>query len=314
MRLIRSAAPGVTVRKLGETPAPVVPQIAIKMPRGSVVECPTDQQLVSDILRQVPRLRRPNRNDGYTHVSDLIGKGKCMRQIAIARKYGTPLRPKRLGVFDRITFAIGDAVHDTMKMIATEGGPSAVWGNWKCSCGHLYHTDPCVHAEIDPEDVCELCGTPCNVYQEVPMFNEEYQIVGNPDLMLFLDDVGAFHIVELKSMKHEDFLDLSRPLPEHILQVVFYWFLVAMTGRKVTDRVSIVYITKGYQFKGEAHKEFMIDPRRELHRLEPYLADALRAKMSREHEVYPERKVCSGEYTTQAKKCEVCSLCFTLPA
>jgi hypothetical protein len=88
---------------------------------------------------------------------------------------------------------------------------------------------------------------------------------------------------------------------------------MAMSGRKVTDRVSIVYITKGYQFKGSAHKEFMINPREELHRLVPYLEDAARAKLSSNSEVYPARKVCAAEMSTQAKQCEVCDLCFNLP-
>jgi hypothetical protein len=246
-------------------------------------------------------------------VSDLIGKGKSIRRIAMADKHGIPLRPTRLSVFDRVTFAIGDAIHDTLKKIASEGGPHRVWGLWKCSCGHLFHDEPCLQSEIDPDDICPLCHTPTNVYREVPIFNDEYKIVGNPDLLLYLVEVLAFHVVELKSIAHDQWEQLARPLPEHVLQVVFYWLLMVLSGRKVTDRVSIVYITKGYLFKGEAHKEFMIDPAREVHRLVPYLDDAMRAKMSAEHDVFPIRKVCSGEFTTQAKKCEVCSICFSRP-
>lgn len=279
-----------------------------------VVECPTDANLLGDIIKATPRLPRRQRRDGYLHVSDLIGKGKCVRRLAIADKTGTPLRPNRLSVFDRIVFAIGDAIHDTIKKIASEGGPQYVWGLWKCSCGHLYHSDPCAQSEIDPDDICPLCHTPTNVYREVPIFNDEYGIVGNPDLLLYLPQIGAHHVTELKSIADDAFNELARPIPEHVLQVVFYWWLMLMAGFKVTDRVSILYITKGYRFKGDAHKEFMIDPTREVHRLVPYLEDAMRVKMSADHEVYPQRKVCSAEFTTQAKKCEVCSMCFALPA
>jgi hypothetical protein len=302
------------VRKLAAAvQTTALPQIAIKIPRNAKVECPTDEHLIGDILKATPRLRRPPRRDGYMHVSDLIGKGKCSRKIAIAAKYGTPVRPSRLSIFDRVVYAIGDAIHDTIKKIATEGAPDRVWGKWKCQCGHLYHEEPCLQSEIDPEDICELCHTGSVYYQEVSIFNDEYNIVGNPDLLLYLSEVDAFHVTELKSIAHEAWAELVRPLPEHVLQVIFYWFLMAMAGYRLTDRISVVYITKGYQFKGDAHKEFMLDPTKELHRLLPYLEDARAAKLSATEERYPARKLCSNEFSTLAKKCEVCTTCFALP-
>lgn len=312
MRISRRPEPPVAVRRLTDDAVTAVPEIAINLPSEMIVQSPVDEQLVADIIRATPRLRRPNRRDGYLHVSDLIGKGKCVRRMALSDKLGTPLKPKRLNVFDRVVFAIGDAIHDTIKMIATEGAPHRVWGNWKCQCGHLFHEEPCVQSEIDPEDVCELCHTGTVYYREVPIFNEEYRIVGNPDLLLFIEELDAFHVTELKSIAHDAWAELVRPLPEHVLQVVFYWFLMIQSGRKVTDRISVVYITKGYQFKGEAHKEFMIDPEKEVHRLLPYLNDAMRYKMSQDHNVYPIRKICSGPLTSTARQCEVGQPCFAL--
>jgi hypothetical protein len=313
MRVIRRT-PTPVVRKLAAAvKVEALPQIAIKIPRGTVVKCPTTEELVSDIIKATPRLRRPPRRDGYLHVSDLIGKNKCVRKIAIAGKYGTPVRPSRLSVFDRLVFAIGDAIHDMVKKIATEGAPDRIWGKWKCQCGHLFHDEPCLQSEIDPDDICELCHTGSVYYREVSVFNEEYGIVGNPDLLLYLTEVDAFHVTELKSIAHEAWEELARPMPEHVLQVVFYWFLMAMAGYRLTDRISVVYITKGYRFKGDAHKEFMIDPRAELHRLVPYLEDARAAKLSAEEERYPARKMCSNEFSSQAKKCEVCTTCFAVP-
>lgn len=312
MRIPRRNAAPVTVRAIQATAAPAVPKIAINIPRGSVIESPADADMVADILRATPRLRRGQRRDGYLHVSDLIGKNKCVRKLAITDKLGIPLRPKRLNAFDRITFAMGDAVHDTAKMLVTEGAPDRVWGKWKCQCGHLFHDEPCLQSEIDPDDVCELCGTGSVHYREVSIFNEEYKIVGNPDLILFLAALDAFHVVEIKSMSEKQFAELARPLPEHVLQVVFYWFLMMQAGYKMTDRVSVIYFTKAYQFKGEAHKEFMVDPRRELARLEQYLDDALRYKMSATSDVFPIRKECSGQFSTTAQKCEACGPCFAL--
>ena len=311
IRRLRRAA--VTVTPVHSQAAPELPQIKVKRRLKLIAQSPVDEQLVSEVFKVVPRLRRRPRKDGYTHVSDLIGKNKCVRKIALSDKFGTPIRPTRLSLFDRIVYAVGDTIHDVMKLVATEGAPHRVWGKWKCKCGHLFHDDPCLQSEIDPEDICPLCNTACTYYQEASVFNEEYNIVGNPDLLFWIEEVAAFHVIELKSIAEAQFKELARPLPEHVLQVVFYWWLMMESGRKVTDRVSIVYITKGYQFKGDPHKEFMIDPQAELYRLEPYLEDAMRLKLSRTQEVYPARKACSGEYTTAAKKCEVCQHCFSLP-
>ncbi len=313
----------MTIRRIGRAPiavvpanaAPVavVPQIAIKRKPSMVAQCPTDVGLVSEVMKRTPRIARLQRKDGYMHVSDLIGgMGKCVRKIAIAAKLGSPVRPTRLSIPDRIVYAIGDAVHDTVKKITSEGGPDMVWGLWKCSCGHLYHDEPCTLSQIDPDDICPLCSTPSNVYKEVSVFNEEYNIVGNPDLLLYVAEVNAFHVTELKSIAPEQFKELTRPKPEHILQVIFYWWLMLMAGYRLTDRVSIVYITKGYQFKGDVEKEYMINPEVELHRLLPYLDDALRAKMSKTENVFPIRKVCAGEFATIARKCEVVKQCFAL--
>lgn len=312
----------MTIRRLGRTPvkavpvnsvpAPAIPQIAINRKPKMVAECPTDSFLVSDVIKSTPRLPRRQRKDGYTHVSDLISKGRCVRKLALSEKFGAPVRPTRLSIFDRIVFAIGDAIHDTVKKIASEGAPERVWGLWTCSCKHLYHDEPCTLSQIDPDDVCPLCGTAADVYKEVPIFNEEYNIVGNPDLIMFLQEVNAFHVSELKSIAHEQWENLARPMPEHILQVVFYWWLMMEAGYRLTDRVSIVYITKGYQFKGDAQKEFMIDPRVEVHRLLPYLEDAMRLKMSKTANVFPIRKLCSGKLDSIARKCELVAQCFAL--
>lgn len=314
MRISRRSASPVEVRRLTPDAAPAVPQIAINIPPESVVQCPVDEDLVADVIRSTPRLRRPPRNDGYLHVSDLIGKGKCVRKMSLTSKLGTPTRPARLNVFDRVVFAIGDAIHDTIKLIATEGAPHLVWGKWKCQCGHLFHDEPCLQSEIDPDDVCELCHTATVYYREVPIFNDEFKIVGNPDLLLFIEEIAAFHVVELKSIAHEQWEELVRPMPEHVLQVVFYWYLMILSGRKVTDRISVVYITKGYRFKGEAQKEFMIDPELEVARLLPFLDDATRHKMSALHNVFPIRKMCSGALTSTARQCEVGEACFAMEA
>jgi hypothetical protein len=238
-----------------------------------------------------------------------------VRKIVLAERHSVMVRGQALTASDIFTFAQGDAIHEAVKAMATASSPARVWGKWRCKCGNLFHDEPCLQSETDPDDICEQCDTPTNVYEEVPMRDPDTMIVGTPDLLLYLAEVDAFHINEIKSIKHEAWLELVRPKPEHVIQVLFYWYLMRKLGYRVTDRVSLFYVTKGYIFGStKPYKEFMFSPEAELHRLDRYLAVAYAAKASRanpnaDSSELPER-VCTSEFTVDAKKCELCNICY----
>ncbi len=286
-------------------------ELAIRESGESIVECPSESDFLLDILNRSPREVRPMRPGDYLHVSDLLGK--CVRKIVLSQRHSTPLRPQRLSPSDQIAFAQGDAIHDVIKAMATASTPSSVWGKWRCKCGNLFHDTPCTHAETDPSDKCETCGTATNFYEEVSMRDEDTMIVGNPDLLFYLANLDAYHITEIKSMAEAQFAELVRPKPEHVLQVLFYWYLMRKLGYRLTDRVSILYVTKNYKFMGSVWKEFMINPEEELHRLDIYLADAYATKASRvDRTAALPSRICTGEFTVEAKKCELCQICFSV--
>ncbi len=274
-----------------------------------IVSATTDEISVATVLDKVPRERREKRKGDYVHVSDLLTK--CVRKIALCDKHGIPVMPDRLSTSDKLTFAQGDAIHDTIKSMATSSDARQVWGNWSCDCGYLYHDDPCTHDKTDPNDFCPQCDTPTNKYHEVPMYDDELMIVGTPDLLRWIRVVEAFHVTEIKSMAHDAWKELSRPVPAHVMQVLFYWYLMHKLGYRMVDRVSLVYVTKGYIFTGEKpYKEFIIDPIKELARLEPYLEDARMIKLSKTTNAFPARTECAGPLVTKARKCEACEICF----
>ncbi len=245
----------------------------------------------------------------YLHVSDLLSK--CIRKRALHDLQGTVPPPRRLTLSDLLTFAQGDAIHDLLKGRARKGAGNQVWGNWSCKCKSLYHEEPCTYGEIDQEEECPHCLTKVDTYHEVPMRDEEYWIVGNPDLILYLENLDAFFITELKSIAPDQFKELVRPKPEHVLQVVFYWFLMQRLGYRLVDKVSIFYATKGWLFGGtKPYKEFVIDPEKELKRLDPMLADAAANKRYVEEGVLPPRIFCSSANSKDAKACEVAEPCF----
>lgn len=284
----------------GETPARkathMIARLRSEFPLGAVLEA-------AGATMQAPR---PGH---YLHVSDLLSK--CVRKRALLHKYNIRAKARRLSLSDELTFAQGDAIHDLLKDRARRGAPQQVWGKWSCRCESLMHEEPCTFAEIDQEEECPHCGSTVTKYHEVSMFDEEYWIVGNPDLILYQPESAAFHITELKSIAESQFKELARPKPEHVLQVVFYWYLMRKLGYKLTDKVSILYASKGWMFgNAKPYIEFVIDPEKELHRLDDMLEDARGHREAVETGKLPPRIVCSTRQTKDAKDCEVCNLCF----
>jgi hypothetical protein len=211
---------------------------------------------------------------------------------------------------DAFTFAQGDAIHDTAKELLSRAAPGEMWGKWSCKCGTLRHNDPCLLTDTDQEEVCPYCGTKCNEYQEVSIRNEEYRIVGNPDVLMHIRNLDAKHITEVKSIAASQFSDLNRPLPEHVIQAMMYWWLMREAGHRITSHVSIFYITKGWVFGSKPpYKEFLVDAEASLSRLDPYLKIAKDYKESKINGQLPPR-TCTSPDTATAKGCEVCRICF----
>lgn len=273
-----------------------------------VVAIPKDETILSDLLDRARSDIRHRRQGDYLHVSDLITK--CQRKIAIIERHGLPARAGKLGIMDMLTFRQGEAIHDVIKERAALGSPRMVWGKWRCRCGHLFHDDPCTFDEIDTEDICEHCGDPTIHYEEVSMRDDELMLVGNPDLLLYLEDIDAFHVTELKSIAHEQWQTLARPKPEHVIQVIFYWYIMRKLGYRLTDRVSILYVTKGYIFQGKPYKEFVFEVEPELRRLDDFIEEARMLKEARAGGKLPARTYCPHEDCSDAKQCEVTNICF----
>lgn len=254
-------------------------------------------------------LGRAARQTEYLHVSDLVGK--CLRKIAITETLGLPPKAQGLSLTDSLTYGQGEIIHDVMKARIAAGG-ALLWGNWQCRCGTTKTSSPCLPREEPRISLgsCPACGGVPDVYVEVPMRDEELKIVGTPDILTYLPELTALHITELKSMSHDMWKELVRPVPDHVIQVVFYWFLMQRLGYRLTNRISIVYVTKGWMFSGNPWKEFTLDAQVEIPRLAPYLEDARAIQVSRAGGSLPVR-TCANERAPVAKKCEVCKTCFS---
>ena len=265
---------------------------------------------VGDILSKARATVRPARSNDYLHVSDLLHR--CMRAFALQESLQQTPPAQQLRLADQLTYSQGDAIAAVIVSAVQGVASTALWGNWRCLCKRTQTTVPCTYAEVTAHAPCEHCLQPVDNYVEVPMFNEEYKIVGNPDILLYLAQFDAFHIVELKSITPNEFPDLVRAKPEHVLQAIFYWWLMHRLGYRLTTKVSITYLNKGHSFRGNPYKEFVIDVASQVSRLDMFLEEALALKAYREgRAAMPPRTRCNTPDDSQAKKCHVCQACFS---
>lgn len=275
---------------------------------GAVVSLFDPDDFVIGHLNRAPSHYNHQRDGDNLHVSDLIGK--CIRKLALSKRFGTKLPPERIYDGLGITFAQGDAIHDFVKARIAHGHPELMYGTWGCKCGRTTTPKPTTLA--GSTGTCSHCEGPVNQYHEIKVVDPEYGITGSPDFLMLLDRLDVFHITEIKSINGEAFKELVRPMPDHVIQVTFYWHLMRRAGYSLTDRVSILYSNKAYSFKSP-YKEFTVDVQASVSRLEPYIEDAKAYKAALGGGPLPLRSTCSTETSPEAKKCPMAAMCFAMP-
>jgi hypothetical protein len=260
-----------------------------------------------DLLKSGTAIERPARSTDHVHVSDSIGK--CLRKIALIRRMNVRTPSDRIMDGLGLTFAQGDAIHDYIKRRYIVAHPDKVWANWTCKCKHT-EIGPCVFAKRGRHTTCPKCGTEVDQHNEVPLHDEEHDLVGNPDLVLWLNDLKAFYLVEIKSMAGGQWKELVRVVPDHLIQVSFYWRLFHVNNMPLVDTTSVLYATKEFSFK-LPYKEMTQPQPASQERLTPYLEDLKVLKLAKDpKKPLPPRITCGTLDAPEAKKCHVCVACF----
>lgn len=261
------------------------------------------ESLITDILQRKTNVQH-FRESEYIHVSDLIYT--CARKIAFSKIVDIPNTPEVLPHGKAITFKIGESIHDYIVENVSSVGD--VLARWRCVCGETEQIG--TKSEV-ADIVCKTCNNGLDVYREIQLKDDEYKILGSVDLIVKIGD--HFHISELKSMAAARFSELERPLPEHILQVMLYWWLATRNEMPVTSKPSILYVTKDFTYKNP-FKEFTVDPADHLSRLEPLLEDAKRIVQAVSgSDTLPERVTCPTIKCPAAKQCPFSVRCFNHP-
>ncbi len=274
---------------------------------GEVVRLRAGEDYTLNLLRACPKELSEFR-PGLLHVSDVIGK--CMRKIALSDKIKKAMPSESISDSLGLTFAQGVALHDYVKAKFIKGHPDKLYGRWSCLCGETV-TDEML-AQDPPNTPCRNCNTVSNRYRELDIKDEELGIVGSPDVLLYIAEEAMYYPIELKSITYDDWKEMVRPKPDHVTQVLFYWYLLLRANYSVPDQVSIVYISKGYIFKSP-YKEFVvkIGSLEEVEeRLGIWLEDAAALKTFRDGGELPPRNNCPNINCKDAKECHVATVCF----
>lgn len=271
---------------------------------GDVVEMP-DTEVAIALLKKSPVTLNKFRGGEYLHVSDLLGK--CMRKIALSEVNDIAMPSQFIHESMALTFAQGVALHDHVKGRIFSGHSDMLYGSWSCRCGNL-HTKTSLYRDVKQKR-CTLCGEGPTKYHELELRDPDLMIIGSPDITIYLEEYRVYYPIEIKSINYEDWKELSRPKPDHVLQVLFYWYLLKKLGYPVPSQVSILYVTKGFVFK-TPYKEFTVIPEAVISRLDEYIEEARMLKSARDGGALPARSVCSSKDCKEAKECHVVNLCF----
>jgi len=249
---------------------------------------------------------REFRHGEWLHVSDLVHT--CIRKMALSEQLNIPMPMQQIWDGQGITFKIGEAIAEFVTT-KVEERDDQIYGMWKCDCKEdNLIIGPMTKAEAEMQNEgCSMCNQKALNYKEMTFRNEALQLLGNVDLCFLYD---ALLITEIKSMARTSWDRLTHPIPDHIVQVVIYWWLARELGIRLYDSVSIMYVCKEWKF-GSPYKEYVVNAEENLDLVEPYLEEARQyIAFKRGDGPLPIRVTCDTPEDTRAGKCEFCNECF----
>lgn len=258
---------------------------------------------VIDMKDAEPRLTR-QAAPGYIHASALIDM--CPRQWALMLGQEMRVEETVTGAH-RVLWAFGRAVEDHVRSQLISGWRSAVYGNWTCVCGGNRHHG---FKPASTAQTCGQCGQVPHIYMEMQIVDDEYRVVGSPDIVVRHEDVWV--PVEIKSMNRPDWEDLKKPLAAHVAQAAAYRRLIRdVLGLPVHDDVVVLYCSKDFKW-GSPYKEFHVNVGTDIveARMQALFEKAKSVFDAMAQGTIPEERVCGSPAQPRAKKCAVCGPCF----
>lgn len=263
--------------------------------------------------------------DGFVHSTGL--DSLCLRAVSISRRL--ELDPnyvkKNASSNDQLVWSIGRAVESHIRKMLLRSLPRGrLIGKRTCDCGSLVNHVDAKLKELYKGDYCHNCDSHDLNYIETSVVLEEYRAILSPD-MTYANEYGEIVVVEIKSIKKDDFLKLDKALPAHVKQAFRYHLAFELKGHKAADYVRIIYASKDHTGpKTNPYKEFKVPVNRESSvyksTLDSLNSSSLLKLMGKKGEMpndylsndgYPEM-ICKNIKSPLAKDCPVKSLCFSI--
>jgi len=239
-----------------------------------------------------------------------VGK-MCPRMIYYARKNKKKVLNEKvksyLDIGTAVTFSIGMAVEDFVVKSLGNILSNKIWVRYSCpKCGY---SDIMLYKKSGYK--CPQCnnGMAERQISIEHQITDDVVITGNMDLILYNKNLGdKFNVIELKTMKEEDFDVLKQPLVNHELQIQTYLWLIKNLPLGDKKKYSlnskygyIVYICKKH--KKDPIKIFKVNLRKDfVNQLESDIEAIKSGEL-------PDR-VCLNENSLIARDCPFRDICF----
>jgi len=252
------------------------------------------------------------RSHEKVHASDLTKSDFCPRQIALLDITKIKKKDEFIPTAMKMTYDVGHAVSDLAR---GEWFGQSVYGTWECrTCGDVqtFTTKPQKH--------CPSLKKGCDWrYHEIEFVGYPYQVSGSLDAIV---DLGSpkLVVVEIKIMAVDQFEKLVAPLQEHRIRTNLYMRLIEDSNSIYKNRMNVhqgkvLYFSRGYGKKNDDYggeilpiKEYPVE--RDDQVLEPLLDKARVVNDWRTKKIMP-AGVCPTSFVQTAKKCSVCTACFS---
>lgn len=266
-----------------------------------------------------------------THASDVTSEDWCARRVALLFQHKIEPKGMYATAVDRLVWAFGHATEDILINWLAEADLAV--GDWRCSKCRV------PQSFTKRPKFCPACGAQDNLgtwaYEETRVTGAPSGIGCGLDLFVRLPHKAKLTIVEIKSLKQDQFQVLKAPVGEHRLRTNLYMRCLAESDFKHKDKVDtdealVFYVCKqgwgvkddripamGFGEKGfTAFKEFKVERDDSLTQ---YLVDKSVPLEEWKDEVRktqnlmtpPPPGICPNVLCPRAQECEVKDVCFS---
>jgi hypothetical protein len=273
----------------------------------SAISGTVELESLSDILNRASRqLHESERvHADCLHVSSLIGDYLCPRRIWLARHHHLTAI-SRVSPAMKIVWDMGRACEKTVRDLLIAGmGRSRVLGKWSCACGKTSHVGQ------GQEIHCSICDTDCAIYGEADLYYSPLKIFGHSDF-IYLDENRNVNVVEIKSINKSDWLALSEPKHDHVVQVSMYYFMLreSVGQERMYPGAQIIYVCKDYITRQMPWKCYTVPQRTCEAASEEVLRTATAVQSGYAPACPPRLMCCTSPDCLTSRNCIACAVCF----